>query len=386
MEDRQRIASRLRQAREAAGLTQAEVATVLRLPRPSISQIEAGDRAVRSEELNKLAQLYGKPVTFFLEEEVEAEEALTVLFRAPNVREEDRAPLETGLGLCQKYKELERILDVEPGDPLQFVNVPRPRTKGEAVRHGEFIAKKARDLLQLGSAPIKDLAALLEVHGVKVVPCPLRDEVSGAFVYTKNVGPCIFVNSRHRRTRQNFTLGHEYCHTLLDWEQRAHLDLTESSKDPVETRADVFAAEFLMPREALEQFLQRMGINAPKKHAFGPYDVARIAAYFNASHLAVLWRLFNLGYIDAKTRESLREGTRWTQVDAELGVPEILDDVSDMSRKVSPERLRDMAVEAYRRRMISLGKLAEYLGMTLLQAKAFVHKAQIEPEDGEGEE
>lgn len=385
MQDRQRIAARLRQAREAAGLTQVEVATVLSLPRPSISQIESADRAVRSEELRKLAQLYGKPVTYFLEER-DAEEALTMLFRAPNVAEEDRAPLEAGLALCAKYKELEQILGMEPGDAFQFTGQPRPRTKGEAVRHGELVAKKARDLLQLGSAPISDLAALLEVHGVKVVPCLLRDEVSGAFVYNEMVGPCIFVNSRHRPTRRNFTLAHEYCHTLLDWERCAHVDLAEFDKDPVETRADVFAAAFLMPEEALAHFLQRMGIAAPKKHAFGPYDVARLAAHFNASHLAVLWRLFNLGYIDAETRESVQEGTRWTEVASELGISEIFDDVTETPRKVSSERLRHMAVESFRRRRISLGKLGEYLGMRLPQVKSFVHKAQIEPEDAEGDE
>jgi len=385
MEDRQRIAAKLRQAREGAALTQAEVAAVLRLPRPSVSQIEASDRAVRSEELSKLAQLYGKPVTYFLEEK-NAEEALTMLFRAPNVAEEDRAPLEAGLALCAKYKELEQILGMEPGDAFQFTGLPRPRTKGEAIRHGEYVAKKARDLLQLGSAPISDVAALLEVHGVKVVPCPLRDEVSGAFVYNEVVGPCIFVNSGHRSARRNFTLAHEYCHTLLDWERRAHVDLGEFHKDPVETRADVFAAAFLMPEEALAHFLQRMGIAAPKKHSFGPYDVARLAAHFNASHLAVLWRLFNLGYINAETRESLQEGTRWTEVASELGVSEIFDDAVTGPRNVSPERLRHMAVESFRRRRISLGKLAEYLGMRLSQAKAFVHRAQIEPEDAEGDE
>lgn len=385
MEDRWRIASRLRQARDAAGLTQAEVATVLRLPRPSISQIEAGDRAVRSEELSKLAQLYGKPVTFFLEE-VMGDEALTVMFRAPIVREEDRVPLERGLALCQKYRELEQMLNIEQGDPLQFVKVPRPRSKGEAIRHGEFIARKARDLLELGSAPIKDLGALLEMNGVKVVPCPFREEVSGAFVSTEKVGPCIFVNSRHPRTRQNFTLAHEYCHTLLDWERRAHLDLAEFNKDPVETRADVFAAEFLMPKEALEQFLQRVGITAPKKHPFGPYDVVRIATHFSASHLAVLWRLLNLGYIDGETRERLQEGTRWKEVAAGLDIPEILDPAPEKTRKVSTERLRDMAVEAYRQGYISLGKLAGYLGITLVEAKTFVRKAQIEPVDTEGKE
>lgn len=383
MDDRERIASRLRQAREAAKLTQEEVATVLKLPRPSISQIESGRRAVRSEELNKLAQLFGKPVTSFLGEGEEEEGPLALLFRAPNVVQEDRAPLESGLALCRKHQELEKVLGMAPGDPLQFVGLPRPKTKGEAIRHAEFIARKARDLLQVGLAPITDLAGLLEVHGVKVVPCAFRNEVSGAFVYREDLGPCVFVNSGHPTTRQTFTLAHEYCHTLLDWEQQAQIDFNEFSKekDPVETRANVFAAAFLMPEEALRNFLERMGIATPKKHQFGRYDVARIAAHFNASRLAVLWRLYNLGYISAETREALQEEAGWAQVAAALGTK--ADNAAETPRKVSPERLRDMAVEAYRRGRISLGKFAEYLGMTLREAKSFVHRAQIDQGDTE---
>jgi transcriptional regulator with XRE-family HTH domain len=53
------FAERLRIAREMAGLTQAQVATMLGLHRPTISEIEAGRRKVSAEELTKLAKLYG---------------------------------------------------------------------------------------------------------------------------------------------------------------------------------------------------------------------------------------------------------------------------------------------------------------------------------------
>ena len=56
---RQGIASRLRLAREMAGLTQGQVATVLGWHRPTVSEIEAGRRRVQAEELTVLAELYG---------------------------------------------------------------------------------------------------------------------------------------------------------------------------------------------------------------------------------------------------------------------------------------------------------------------------------------
>jgi len=52
------IGSRLALARERAGLSQAQVAEKLKLPRPSISEIEAGRRRVAVDEMVKLADLY----------------------------------------------------------------------------------------------------------------------------------------------------------------------------------------------------------------------------------------------------------------------------------------------------------------------------------------
>ena len=53
------IASRLALARKQAGLSQAQVAKILNLHRPSISEAEAGRRNVTATELAKLAEIYG---------------------------------------------------------------------------------------------------------------------------------------------------------------------------------------------------------------------------------------------------------------------------------------------------------------------------------------
>lgn len=58
-EQRLLIAQRLRAAREQAGLSQGQVARKLGKHRPSISEAEAGRRAVPAEELAELARIYG---------------------------------------------------------------------------------------------------------------------------------------------------------------------------------------------------------------------------------------------------------------------------------------------------------------------------------------
>jgi transcriptional regulator with XRE-family HTH domain len=63
---------RLRGAREYLNFSQEEVAIALGVSRPAVTNMEAGARKVDSLELDKLARLYGRTVTYFLsgEEEV----------------------------------------------------------------------------------------------------------------------------------------------------------------------------------------------------------------------------------------------------------------------------------------------------------------------------
>lgn len=52
------IASRLRTARQMAGLSQGQVARMLGLHRPSITESELGNRKVSVDEIAKLAEIY----------------------------------------------------------------------------------------------------------------------------------------------------------------------------------------------------------------------------------------------------------------------------------------------------------------------------------------
>lgn len=58
IERRRALAARLREARRLSGLSQGQVAQRMGLHRPSISEIEAGNRRVSADELSRFAELY----------------------------------------------------------------------------------------------------------------------------------------------------------------------------------------------------------------------------------------------------------------------------------------------------------------------------------------
>lgn len=62
------VASRLREARKMAGLSQGQVAKLFGLHRPTVSEIEAGNRRVSAEELSQFAETYDVTVSWLLAE------------------------------------------------------------------------------------------------------------------------------------------------------------------------------------------------------------------------------------------------------------------------------------------------------------------------------
>jgi transcriptional regulator with XRE-family HTH domain len=65
------VGARLREARTMAGLSQGQVAKIMGMHRPTISEIEAGNRRVAAEELKKFAEIYDVTTSWILAESPE---------------------------------------------------------------------------------------------------------------------------------------------------------------------------------------------------------------------------------------------------------------------------------------------------------------------------
>ena len=119
MGEREELAARIAETREQVGVSQAEVAEKLKLPRSAISKMENGEQKIESLVLSAMARLYGVPVASLLADEDEAAEdklpAEALLRSAGDVAPEDREVLGEFLEMCRDYAELKRIAGVGGG-------------------------------------------------------------------------------------------------------------------------------------------------------------------------------------------------------------------------------------------------------------------------------
>lgn len=80
------LAKRLRIAREHAGLSQGQVAKLLDLHRPTISEIEAGRRKVNTDELAEFARIYEVSIAWLTSTEDDAENDARVKLAARDLK------------------------------------------------------------------------------------------------------------------------------------------------------------------------------------------------------------------------------------------------------------------------------------------------------------
>ncbi len=84
------IGARLKNAREAAGLTQQQVAKLLELPRPAISEMESESRTVSVGELKQLAEHYKVSLQWLTGEPGDGDERIKIAARKLSaLRDED---------------------------------------------------------------------------------------------------------------------------------------------------------------------------------------------------------------------------------------------------------------------------------------------------------
>ena len=397
---REPLATNLRKARENRGLSQAAVAKKLRLSRSLVAQIELANRPVTADELANFAKLYyGTPAVELTDTRVATDDPVTVtlLNLAPAlIKEFDMQSLIHGiLGELMAASHLERLLECPARTGPPTYPVSSPRTLSDAIRQGEELAERERQRLALWGAPLPDVADLCAAQGLPVFALKLPDDLSGLFIAHVSVGLALVVNVTHEAVRRRLAIAHGYAHAVCEPIGTIRVCMKANANELIERRAAAFAAAFLLPASGVVETVRGLGKgqasrqvqwvfdtatgrsvrteerSTPGSQVITYLDVVSISRRFGTAYRLTVSRLVAQGLISEadstrlwKPRLVELAGAWQTLFSARAETPHPGYAISVLS-DLNAERAH-MAVEAYRRGLITKGELAsEALALSL---------------------
>lgn len=245
------VGERLREAREARGLTQISLGEMLGVTNRAISQYENGTGSPHPEIMQKIPEVLNIPLQFFLTPITEEETTNGPIF----YRSMSSATATARTRAERKFGWLKRIVDFLQ-DFVEFpkVNFPDYNFSNDPLkitkRDIEESASELRKYWGLGDGPISNVVYLLENNGAIVSRINLYADTLDAFSnwrYVENRPYIILGSDKESAARSRFDAAHELGHIIL----HRHIDsgiLRNSPKfKEIELQAAKFAGAFLLP-------------------------------------------------------------------------------------------------------------------------------------------
>ncbi len=241
------IGARLREAREARGMSPQQLAELLGVTKQAISQYETGAQTPRPEIMEKLPAALNVKSKFF--------------FRMPGA--DDPAPLfyrslsaATKSARARAYRRQEWLFEVIRFVE-QYVELPRPNVPDLDLPADpmmltlpmiEEASIQVRRGWGLGDGAISDLVLLLENNGILVSRGELWSEHLDAFSRWRQERPFIFLSTeKESAVRSRMDAAHELAHLVLHRGVTAEMLARRELFSRIEDQARYFAGAFLLP-------------------------------------------------------------------------------------------------------------------------------------------
>lgn len=276
------IPERIKEAREARGLTGELFAEKINVSRQAVAQFETGQSSPSGETMSKIIRATGQPLSFFTNIPVRTGEP-----RSPFFRSLKRMELHHRRRIVRRMQWagditmlLERFIDL-PG--VNFPNFEFDFENGDNFEI-ERVADLLRDHWGLGRGPIKNLAQTMERNGVIIVReevcCNDMDAVS-CWIGGRPI--VLLADEVVSGPRDLFNLAHELGHLAL----HPDVEVDGTNLDVIEKQANRFASAFLLPQDTFSREVLGSSI-AYFKTLKGRWGVAIAAMAYRSRDLGIL--------------------------------------------------------------------------------------------------
>jgi Zn-dependent peptidase ImmA (M78 family)/transcriptional regulator with XRE-family HTH domain len=373
------IGRRLKIARQAAGMSAVELGAAMGLTKDKVSKVESGKRRLDVVEAAAAATVLGTTVRALVtgrDTEVSSAPLALAARLAPGAdADADRGMRARARQLLEVDDLLTKVAGMAPAQPsaagarlAEFAadrsRFPvRPRTMGSALKQGRDLAVQARELLELGSDAVGDLASLIEFHQpVDVALAPFGSDCDGLCAHSADRA-LVLASTDFPEGHVRFTLAHELGHHLLGDPREVIAEGGRQMFEPdntVERRVNAFAGYFLMPEAGVRSTLSWVG-HTPGSPIISRH-VAALMEHFNVSRQALLYQLSLMGLIGWAESQQLASVPVWRMLQVHADVAPTQRAAVDLRVSRAPQRLVRAARSGAQKERIGLGVLATLLG------------------------
>lgn len=236
------VGERVREAREAAGLSQGQLAEALGLDRTAVVRVESGQRQINAMELFRLSDRLAVPPAYFVS-------------RPPAAMVSRRTAVDQPTAADRTRFRLDVELETQARDAQWLVErgTLRPVAAGvESVADPRELARLARLSLRQPTGPLGPIAEVAERFGLylKVVDV----DAEGASLVADGYGVAV-IGATADPGRRRWTAAHELGHHLAHDEYSTDMCGVSTSREEREKIIDAFAGEFLLPQDDICQAL-----------------------------------------------------------------------------------------------------------------------------------
>lgn len=303
-------------ARESRGLTQTDLASLVEVSQAMLSKIEAGAKLPGEPLLDRLADALQYPVEFFGQPDTVFGPGISEFYH--------RKRQDVGVKILAKVHAQINVITLHLSRLLRSVDLPEAKIRfldlEEFGGRPDKVARAVRAAWQIADGPIPNVVRVIEDAGGIIIRLPLGSaRIDAISRWVPGLPPLFFVNEGLPTDRERLTL----CHEL------GHLVMHDSLNPNMETEANQFAAEFLMPARDCAPHLERVSLQR----------LAALKPYWRVSMAALLVRATDLKRVSPRAAQVL-----WMQMapyrrqeppelNLEPETPSLLQEILDLHRK-----------------------------------------------------
>lgn len=239
---------RLRIAKELRGLSNTDFADKLGCSISKVKQLLDVEKEISQNDQVEICLKLNLPMSFFTGNDTQPHETDQIFYRSiARIKAQHRKANEAYTLLAvniDKYLQLKVKLP-----KFQRPDLDITEFLGQS-KYADHLASELRGLWALGNQPINNMISLCELKGIRVfrLPTEIREIDALSFFDDESGSPFIFLNTFKSAERARFDCAHELGHIVM----HTHNKKIRAEKDNrvLETEADQFSSEFLMPTDA----------------------------------------------------------------------------------------------------------------------------------------